>query len=89
MYSKEQVKLAVLNGTTEEIKGDMVNSAVRRRYSLSEELAILRQRYEKPEEFAAFNTYVENCKVEARAVIEEALAEVHASEKEEVRTDES
>lgn len=40
-----------------------VNSMIRQRYSLSEELAILRQRDTKPDEFEAYNEYAEYCKV--------------------------
>lgn len=43
-----------------------VNSMIRERYSLSEELAILRQRDSKPDEFAAYNEYAEYCKVEVK-----------------------
>lgn len=43
-----------------------VNSMIRGKYSLSEELAILRQRDSKPEEFAAYNEYAECCKVEVK-----------------------
>lgn len=52
-----------------------VNSMIRERYSLSEELAILRQRDSKPDEFEAYNEYAEYaeyCKVEVkRRMIEE------------------
>lgn len=43
-----------------------VNNMIRQRYSLSEELAILRQRDTKPEEFAVYNEYAEYCKVEVK-----------------------
>lgn len=43
-----------------------VNNMVRQKYSLSEELAILRQRDSKPEEFAAYNEYAEYCKAEIK-----------------------
>ena len=43
-----------------------VNSMIRQRYSLSEELAILRQRDSKPDEFDAYNEYAEYCKVEVK-----------------------
>ncbi len=46
--------------------GERVNELIRRRYTLSEELAILRQRDDKPEEFAAYYAYAEQCKQEAR-----------------------
>lgn len=43
-----------------------VNSMIRQRYSLSEELAILRQRDSKPDEFEAYNEYAEYCKMEVK-----------------------
>lgn len=39
---------------------------IRRRYTVNQELAILRQRDTKPAEFEAYNAYVEQCKVEVR-----------------------
>lgn len=44
-----------------------VESLIRARYSVSDELAILRQRDTKPEEFSAYNAYAEDCKAKARA----------------------
>lgn len=44
-----------------------VEELVRAKYSVSAELAILRQRDSKPEEFAVYNAYVEQCKVQAKA----------------------
>lgn len=35
---------------------------IRKRYSINQELAILRQRDEKPDEYAEYNQYVEECK---------------------------
>lgn len=54
---------------TEEIKEMYVTNLIRKRYSLSAELAILRQRDEKPEEFAAYNAFVEDCKARAREIM--------------------
>ena len=51
--------------------GELVESLIRRKYSLSAELAILRQRDSKPEEFAEYNAYAEQCKVEAKRMIKE------------------
>lgn len=50
--------------------GETVNGLIRRKYTLSEELAILRQRDTKSEEFEAYNTYAESCKEEAILLIE-------------------
>ena len=44
----------------------LVISKIRQRYSIDQELAILRQRDAKPEEFAEYNSYVEQCKAEAK-----------------------
>ena len=37
-------------------------SLIRKKYSINQELAILRQRDAKPQEFAEYNEYVEQCK---------------------------
>ena len=44
----------------------LVDSKIRQRYSMSDELAILRQRDIKPDEFAEYNFFCENCKQEAK-----------------------
>lgn len=41
-------------------------SLIRRKYNLNQELAILRQRDVKPEEFSEYNAYVEQCKQEVK-----------------------
>lgn len=41
---------------------EAVNVEIRKRYSVSAEFAILRQRDEKPEEYAAYYAYCEECK---------------------------
>ena len=46
---------------------ERVNALIRERYSDSEELSILRQRDEKPTEFAEYYTYCEDCKKRAKA----------------------
>lgn len=43
-----------------------VENKIRTRYSVSAELAILRQRNSKPEEFAEYNAFCESCKAEAK-----------------------
>lgn len=54
------------------LKSREIEKLIRLRYSMSDELAILRQRDEKPEEFAAYNAYAEECK----RVVKEKLGEV-------------
>ena len=44
----------------------LVENKIRAKYSVSAELAILRQRNSKPEEFAEYNAFCELCKSEAK-----------------------
>ena len=39
---------------------------IRKKYNVNQELAILRQREVKPEEFAEYNKYVEQCKAKVK-----------------------
>jgi len=41
---------------------EAVNSEIRKRYTASQEFAILRQRDEKPEEYREYYDYCEHCK---------------------------
>ena len=41
---------------------EAVNNEIRKKYSMSNELAILRQRDTKPEEYEEYFTYCEDCK---------------------------
>ena len=45
---------------------NLIVQKIRAKYSLNEELAILRQRYTKLEEFKEYNIYVEQCKKEVK-----------------------
>lgn len=54
------------------LKSCEIEKLIRLRYSVSDELSILRQRDDKPEEFAAYHEYAEECK----HVIKEKLGEV-------------
>lgn len=49
-----------------------VSQLIRERYSVSAELAVLRQRDSKPEEFAVYDAYAEQCKRRARTELSEA-----------------
>lgn len=46
----------------------LVNNEIRKRYSLSEELALSRQRLEKPDEFKRYFDYCEECKRRVKEV---------------------
>ena len=62
-----EIRLARLNGTVETDYAVLVDTKIREKYSISAELAILRQRDTKPEEFFEYNAFVEKCKAEAKA----------------------
>lgn len=47
---------------------ERVNALIRQRYSLSEELSILRQRDSKPAEFSEYYAFAEACKAKAKEV---------------------
>ena len=64
-----KIELAKRNGTQEKLYPDLVSEYIRRRYSLNADLAILRQRDEKPDEFSDFHAYAESCKAEARTLL--------------------
>lgn len=60
-----------LSATEEEIVlpyEERVVNRIREKYSVNDELAILRQRDTKPEEFAEYNAFVEQIKAEEREV---------------------
>ena len=42
---------------------------IRAKYSLCDEIAIIRQRDEKPEEYALYNAYVEECKATVKEIM--------------------
>ena len=63
------------NATPEEIEHinsismkyeERIVSRIREKYSIDDELAILRQRYTKPDEFAEYNEFVEQIKAEEK-----------------------
>lgn len=50
----------------DELYEHSVVKRVRAKYTLNQELAILRQRDAKPDEFAEYSKFVEQCKTEAK-----------------------
>lgn len=93
------IKLAKKSGKAEKIYKSIVNEKIREKYSINDELAILRQRDTKAEEYAEYNAYVEAAKAEAKALIETpetikvdrvlTRADIEAAEGEEVTEENS
>ena len=52
--------------TYDELYKAKIVELVRAKYDADDEFAILRQRESKPEQFAEYNAYVEDCKAQAR-----------------------
>ena len=62
-------KLIELNNTQEQERDDLINSFIRQRYSLSQELAISRKRDVSPEKFKEFFGYCEECIARADEIL--------------------
>ena len=59
-------EIAELQNITPVPYEERVVNRIREKYSIDDELAILRQRDTKPEEFAEYNAFVEKVKAEER-----------------------
>ena len=64
VYTEEQLK-----AQKQEKYESLVEIYIREKYSLSNEIAILRQASTKVEEFNAYNLYAEQCKARAKAEV--------------------
>ena len=62
-------ELVLMNISKDKLYGARVSELIRERYSLDAELAILRQRDEKPDEYQAYFAFCEECKAKAKAEI--------------------
>lgn len=62
-------ELVLMNISKDKLYGARVSELIRERYSLDAELAILRQRDEKPDEYQAYFAFCEECKAKARKEI--------------------
>lgn len=63
--------------TYDDLYKQRIVELVRERYDIDDEFAILRQKDTKPEQFAEYNEFVEQCKVEAH---EYAESQIHKTE---------
>lgn len=65
----EYEDIQVIVPYTEKDYEQLIVSKIREQYTINQELAILRQRDTKPEEFAQYNTYVEQCKIKVKEIV--------------------
>ena len=62
-------KLVLKNISKDRLYPNLVSRLIRERYSIDDEMAILRQRDTKPDEYEVYNAFCEKCKTKARAEI--------------------
>ena len=62
-------KLVLKNISKDRLYPNLVSRLIRERYSIDDEMAILRQRDEKPDEYQAYFAFCEECKAKARVEI--------------------
>ena len=67
--SVEDVEAAKAEAARADAYAARVEELIRQKYSVGAELAILRQRDTKPDEFAEYDAYAERCKAQAKAEI--------------------
>ena len=65
-----EIELAKRNDTVEELKNRLIDAIITELYSVGEQIALLRQRDQKPEEFARFDRHAELCKEMVKRYIE-------------------
>lgn len=65
-----EIELAKVNDTIEELKNRWIDALVTEQYSVGEQIALLRQKEQKPEEFARFDRHAEMCKEMVKRYIE-------------------
>ena len=71
MKLETKIAVAIKNNRIDKTYEELVITLIRQKYSINEELAILRQRDTKPQEFAEYNQFVENIKSQLKTKIEE------------------
>lgn len=62
-------KLVLKNISKDRLYPNLVSRLIRERYSIDDEMAILRQRDTKPEEYSDYNSFCEECKAKAKKEI--------------------
>ena len=67
--TQREIDLAIKNGVAEKVYPKLVQELINEKYSVYNELAILRQRDTKPEEFNEYNAYCEQCKAQAKEML--------------------
>lgn len=67
--TKRKIEIARRCNTLDQLYAELVEDLVADRYSLKQEIACLRQRDTKPDNFNAYNAYVEECKTQVKTLL--------------------
>lgn len=71
--TEREIKLAKANNIVDKLYSKEVNRLIRKRYSESEEMAMIRHHALDTEKYSAeweeYNSYVESCKLQAKATL--------------------
>lgn len=70
-----EIRLAKLNNAIDDLRKSYIITAIREKYDANDEMAILRQRDTKPDEYATYNAYVEQVKDEIDTQINAATVQ--------------
>ena len=61
MIDKVKYEIHKASGTLDKYKSDLVGALISKRYSINDQIGLLRQQLTKPEEYAAFDQYANEC----------------------------
>ena len=68
--TQTEINLAIKNGVAQDVYPKLVQDLINEKYSIFDEIALLRQRSTKKAEFNEYNAYCEDCKVRAKQMLE-------------------
>ena len=73
--SMHEIELAKKNGTAERLRSRLVEELIGQRYTVGQQIALLRQQVQKPDEYARFCAFAEDCKARVRALLGDPASE--------------
>lgn len=68
--TQTEINLAIKNGVAQDVYPTLVQELINEKYSIFDEIALLRQRSVKKAEFNEYNAYCEECKARAKQMLE-------------------
>ena len=68
--TQTEINLAIKNGVAQDVYPQLVQELINEKYSIYDEIALLRQRSVKKSEFNEYNAYCEECKARAKQMLE-------------------